>query len=234
MRLFVVCCGFLFLISCEGADVTADKKDVEILEANAVAETQYTDKVKEENKTLKLAASKKENTTASYQVIEWDALIPKAQLDALLNPPEYITDVVDGSLEDQFANTIQRAVNQDKNNENTYEQALISTDIIESMNGKFVEVPGFVVPVGFGDEQVITSFFLVPYFGACLHMPPPPPNQIIYVETDQGFVLETLYDPVIISGKLSTELFEDQIATSAYTMQMHKMKMYYENEPSYQ
>jgi hypothetical protein len=57
-------------------------------------------------------------------------------------------------------------------------------------------------------------------------MPPPPPNQIVYVESDQGITLESLYDPFWVSGKLSTKIFEGETATAAYTMKMAEMELY--------
>ncbi len=49
------------------------------------------------------------------------------------------------------------------------------------LNGSKVKIPGFVIPLE-GDDKAVTEFLLVPYFGACIHVPPPPPNQIIYVK----------------------------------------------------
>ncbi len=162
----------------------------------------------------------------TYHSIQWPDLMPTSDFDALTNPPDYITEIEDGSIEDRIASTMQRAIEEDEFDDSPYEQALISTNVIASMNGKNIRLPGFVVPVDFNDEQLITSFFLVPFFGACLHMPPPPPNQIIYVEYEQGITLSGLYEPIWVLGTLSTELFEDQIATSAYTMKMHTMEYF--------
>lgn len=165
-----------------------------------------------------------------YRVVDWTELIPKDDLNALLTPPEFVMEIEDGSVEDQILNTTNSAMNIDLGDKNEYKNALISTRIIEAMDGEYIEIPGFIVPVGYDDKQIVTSFFLVPYFGACLHMPPPPPNQIIYIEIDQGFALDVFYEPVVISGQLSTKLFENQIATSAYTMTMDKIRLYYEDE----
>ena len=167
-----------------------------------------------------------ESLNQTYEKVDWLALIPQDDLDVLLNPPDYLNDIVDGSAEDQLSSTTQNVPGTLSAAESRYEQALMSTNIIEAMDGKLITIPGFVVPVGFNDEQVITSFFLVPFFGACLHAPPPPPNQIIYVETEQGITMNSLYEPVSVYGKLSTELFEDQIATSAYTMQLDRLTPY--------
>lgn len=104
-----------------------------------------------------------------------------------------------------------------------YEAALVSTKVREEFNNAKIRLAGFVVPLEFDDSQRISEFFLVPYFGACIHMPPPPPNQIIHVviNTDDmkdGFTLQNLYDPVWVSGLLKTELIENSVATSAYSM----------------
>ncbi len=80
----------------------------------------------------------------------------------------------------------------------------------------------------YNDEQIITEFFLVPYFGACIHMPPPPPNQIIYVKYPKGLILEALYHPFWISGKLKTSLIENDMATAAYALDMEDYEPYSE------
>ena len=61
------------------------------------------------------------------------------------------------------------------------------------LNGSTVKIPGFVIPLE-GDENTVTEFLLVPYFGACIHVPPPPPNQIIYVKFPQGAPIQQLWD----------------------------------------
>lgn len=170
----------------------------------------------------KLDASEK----GEYQTVEWVELMPEEDLEALLNPPEYLYDIADGSIEDQIASNIQNAY---ENQNGRYEQALISTDIVEAMDGKAIRIPGFVVPVEFDQNQQVLSFFLVPFFGACIHSPPPPPNQIIYVESDAGFKLGSLYEPIWVSGKLTAEMFEDQLATSAYSLKMELIEAFDES-----
>ena len=107
-----------------------------------------------------------------------------------------------------------------------YQQALQSVNVRGEIDGKAVRVPGFVVPLEFDDNQVITQFFLVPYFGACIHMPPPPPNQIILVNYSTGLELDALYDPIWISGMLKVSLTENSLGRSAYSMDMHMFEPY--------
>lgn len=160
----------------------------------------------------------------TYKTIEWTDLIPKGDLDALLNPPKYITDVEDGSFEDQISNQMTNKI-ADANSD-AYQQALSSTKVLAEMDGKFLRIPGFIVPLDFDDNQTITEFFLVPFFGACIHVPPPPPNQIIYVKYPKGVKVDALYDPFWISGILHTSLIENDTATSAYSMTMHAFEKY--------
>lgn len=159
-----------------------------------------------------------------YQTLEWSSLMPKKDLQALLNPPNYITEVEDGSLADSISTQVQNSLL--AANDDAYQRALNSTEVIAAMDGKAIRIPGFIVPLSFAQKQVVTQFFLVPYFGACLHFPPPPPNQMIYVEYPSGYHLESLYDPVWLSGHLKVALTEHEMATAAYTMSVNEIELY--------
>lgn len=76
--------------------------------------------------------------------------------------------------------------------------------INEALVGKNVRLPGFVLPLAFQDGKAI-EFLIVPTTGACIHTPPPPPNQMVHVRFAEGIVVERLYAPVWISGKLRAE-----------------------------
>ena len=159
-----------------------------------------------------------------FETIEWPDLMPPEVLAILLNPPEYIAEIEDGSAEDQISSQMKSAVNQSE--EDAYQQALVSTDVNENLDGAMIRIPGFVVPLEFDEEQTISQFFLVPYFGACLHMPPPPPNQIILVNAQKGIQMSALYDPFWIEGQLSTSFQENDMATSAYAMRLQRIEPY--------
>ena len=162
--------------------------------------------------------------TLVFETIEWPDLMPPEVLAILLNPPEYIAEIEDGSAEDQIGSQMKSAVNQSE--EDAYQQALVSTDVNENLDGAMIRIPGFVVPLEFDEEQTISQFFLVPYFGACLHMPPPPPNQIILVNAPSGVQMSALYDPFWIEGQLSTSFQENDMATSAYAMKLKRIEPY--------
>ncbi len=83
---------------------------------------------------------------------------------------------------------------------NEYEQ--IMQRPVAELNGRIIRLPGFVLPLEFGDAQVVSEFFLVPYVGACIHTPPPPANQIILVKLKRSYKAGGLYDPVWVTGRL--------------------------------
>ena len=162
-----------------------------------------------------------------YETLEWTDLMPEEDLEAVMNPPEYLNNIDDGSAADQIDGQLKS--NLDNPADNPYEQALVSTKVVPELDSKAVRLPGFIVPLEFDEDGYhVTKFFLVPYFGACIHMPPPPPNQIVFAEYDESFKLGSLYDPFWISGILSTTLVENETATAAYSMTVERMVPYTE------
>ncbi len=93
------------------------------------------------------------------------------------------------------------------------------------LNGSLVRIPGFVIPLE-GDADTVTEFLLVPYFGACIHVPPPPPNQIIYVKFPKGAPVQELWDVVYVVGTLKTETISHELAQTAYMLEGTKIEDY--------
>lgn len=176
--------------------------------------------------TLFIFASAHSAYASEYKEVDWIELMPKADLEALLNPPSYVTDIADGSLEDQINSQVQSSPMDVPNDR--YQQALVSREVVAEMDGKKIRLPGFIVPLEYKDEQIVTKFFLVPYFGACIHVPPPPPNQIILVDYPQGLKLESIYDPYWLSGVLKVTLTQNDVATSSYSLELESYELYKE------
>lgn len=81
-------------------------------------------------------------------------------------------------------------------------------EALRKLNGVVVRIPGFMVPLE-DTETRVTEFLLVPYFGACIHTPPPPPNQMAHVLMQRNQAIEVnLWDPIWIVGKLTIESVE--------------------------
>ena len=75
----------------------------------------------------------------------------------------------------------------------------------KELDGKSVRIPGYLLPLEFEGDRV-SEFLLVPYVGACIHTPPPPPNQIVHVKTDDAYTTDGgLYTPVWVNGLMKTE-----------------------------
>ncbi len=159
----------------------------------------------------------------AYEEIEWQDLIPKEDLEALMNPPEYLDEIEDGSSEDVLDDKLKM---QSDDEDDAYQRALTSTKIIAEYNQRKIRLPGFIVPLDFDDHQVITTFLLVPFFGACIHLPPPPPNQIIFATYEPGLSLDDLSDAFFVEGTIFTEIKESDLATSAYSMTIDRILPY--------
>ena len=160
------------------------------------------------------------NKDDTYQEIEWITIIPQDDLDALMDPPDYLSQIADGSAEDNMDTLKDLA----KGNEQLqrFQEALSSTRIVEEYLNIKIRIPGFIVPLE-GEDQTITEFFIVPFFGACLHMPPPPPNQIIHAEYKDGVELANLYDAFWFEGTLTSKMISNDLGASAYAMNIHSV-----------
>lgn len=98
--------------------------------------------------------------------------------------------------------------------------------VVEALDGQAVKLPGYIVPLDVTDEGRVTEFLLVPYFGACIHVPPPPSNQIVHVTTELGVLLDALYQPFWIEGPLQVEQSSSELAEAGYQMRAEKIYAY--------
>jgi hypothetical protein len=71
-----------------------------------------------------------------------------------------------------------------------------------AIDGKMIRIPGYVLPLEFSGTKV-TEFLLVPWVGACIHTPPPEPNQIVYVKPDKAFDIRRMFDAVWVTGRIA-------------------------------
>ncbi len=67
-------------------------------------------------------------------------------------------------------------------------------NVNKSLEGATVRLPGFIVPLEAVKSGDVSEFLLVPYFGSCIHVPPPPPNQIVYVHTGKRSGIDSISD----------------------------------------
>ncbi len=97
---------------------------------------------------------------------------------------------------------------------------------VKELNQTKVRIPGYTVPFEYGANAEITEFLLVPYYGACLHAPPPPPNQTVFAMADEPIKLRDLAQAVWIEGTMYTQTQESELADAAYTLRVERVETY--------
>jgi len=95
-----------------------------------------------------------------------------------------------------------------------------------SLDGASVRLPGFIVPLNAIKNGSANVFLLVPYFGACIHVPPPPPNQIVYVITNRKTAIDSIYEAYWITGKLRVQTRQTRLGSTAYELTAEKVEVY--------
>lgn len=94
-------------------------------------------------------------------------------------------------------------------------------------DGKKVKIPGYMVNLD-GSYKETTNFLIVPYGGACVHIPPPPENQIIYGISDKKITFD-LYTPLWVYGRLKVSAFTNEYAQGLYTLIVDRAEVYIVN-----
>ena len=98
--------------------------------------------------------------------------------------------------------------------------------VVQALDGQQVKLPGYIVPLEVSEEGRVTEFLLVPYFGACIHVPPPPSNQIVHVKSELGVLMDALYQPFWVEGPLQVKSSSSELADAGYQMDAEKIYPY--------
>lgn len=101
-----------------------------------------------------------------------------------------------------------------------------ATKLNAALHGAYVRLPGFIIPIEQSSDGV-TEFVLVPYVGACIHTPPPPPNQLVLVRAIDPWPGDNLWDPVWVEGRMSTQLMTTEVAETGYALTAEKIEVYH-------
>ena len=89
----------------------------------------------------------------------------------------------------------------------------LEEQMVHSLDGQFVKIPGYALPIEF-DGVAVQEFLLVPYIGACIHVPPPPRNQMVFVKLSEPFFVKSLFEPVWITGRITVKNTEKILPVS--------------------
>lgn len=98
--------------------------------------------------------------------------------------------------------------------------------VVDALDGIRARLPGYIVPLEISEEGRVTEFLLVPYYGACIHVPPPPSNQIVHATSELGVKMDALYQPFWIEGPLRVEHASSELAEAGYRMDAQKIRIY--------
>jgi hypothetical protein len=105
-------------------------------------------------------------------------------------------------------------------------QDLPNAPVVTTLDGQDIRLPGYIVPLEVNEEGRTTEFLLVPYFGACIHVPPPPSNQIVHVKSEVGVKVDELYQPYWIEGAMQVKASTSELADAGYQMEADKIYLY--------
>jgi hypothetical protein len=155
-----------------------------------------------------LATSAPGSPGAPVQPLEWKDLVP-AGFDPNELLRKYYADVA--KLKDSDPQAERLAADLRK----VWESA----PVVDALNNKTVRLSGFLVTLE-GDGKAVSEFLLVPFFGACVHVPPPPSNQIVLVRTgSRPFRARQMFQMVSVTGRLRTELVRSDLASASYVIE---------------
>lgn len=98
-----------------------------------------------------------------------------------------------------------------------------STPVL-ALNGAEGRLPGYIVPVTITEDNRISEFFVVPYFGACIHVPPPPPNQIVFAAPKEPIAMTEIWAAYWVYGTLQVKPTRNSVAQSFYTIDVAKVE----------
>lgn len=102
----------------------------------------------------------------------------------------------------------------------------ITTTVNADLDQARVRMPGFIVPLGEPKNGLVREFFLVPYIGEDIHVPPPPSNQMVYVRSATGIEAEAVHEAYWVTGKMRVETRSTPLGTSAYSLVADKIEQY--------
>ena len=157
--------------------------------------------------------------------------VPSGEARALgwedLVPPDFVPPV-DPTIDMTTAELDKLFDGSDESNRRLAEidEALSYAPVNESLDGELVTLPGYVVPLEFDGQTRLEEFLLVPYFGACIHTPPPPANQIVMSRLEETTEIENTWEPVQLRGVLRTETSTTALAETGYTMDVIAIEPY--------
>jgi len=148
---------------------------------------------------------------AGFKNLDWQDLIPESLKKSPLSAPPPIDHSFQGG-------TLRQSM--------PWGHVAIEDMVVAALHRQRVRIAGFLVPLNLNENNMIDEFLLVPYFGACIHVPPPPPNQIVHVSYSKGINPDKLYEPFNVTGLLEVGMLSSALADAAYKIVADKIELY--------
>lgn len=146
---------------------------------------------------------------APAELLNWRDLLPDGELEMLLALEE---GRAPPTLMSQF--------------QTRRDEQMGTFNVVEDLDGLIVRMPGYILPLDYAERGQAREFLFLPYHGACIHYPPPPPNQIVYLRSAQPVSFSALWEPVWVEGRMEIQRVETDLADAAYAMAVRSVRPY--------
>ena len=156
------------------------------------------------------AAKKVPPAPSAVRELKWTELLPKDW-----NPERLFTELGKFRDGDPRANALLEKIRKEWD----------KSPVVKELDGTQVRLPGFLVMLE-GNSKGVTEFLLVPYFGACIHVPPPPANQIVHVVPEQPVPESLAMEALWVTGTIRNVYVDTNMGSSGYHMTGAKVEKY--------
>lgn len=92
---------------------------------------------------------------------------------------------------------------------------------LKKILGKEITMKGFMMPLDYDSKKVV-EFLFMPYIPSCMHVPPPPPNQLVLVKMKKGAIVVPTFYPIELTGTITLDANKD--LESSYKLEGLKIK----------
>jgi uncharacterized protein len=164
------------------------------------------------------AASAPKPAAAAVRTLDWEALIPPNW-----DPMQDLKGIDFDILSDADPRAIEALARLRK----VWDEAPVNP----GLTGQRVRLPGYVVPLEETRDGALKEFLLVPYFGACIHSPPPPANQIVHVLVERPVKGVRSMDTVWVTGAMSVSRTDSYMGVSGYRIDATQVAPYAQKPP---
>ena len=160
--------------------------------------------------------NEKTNSDDDYRELDWKELAPD-------------TDSEDKIIA-KYQPQIDKIPEGSKDAKPIYDKMLAEFNALPAnpkLDGQKIKIPGYVTVLE-QNKGLVKEFLLVPYYGACIHVPPPPLNNTLLIKPnkDQRLHLDDVYSPVWVKGIIQTKNTKTDLATAGYLIENAEVQLY--------